>query len=78
MWAWVQNEDAQVVGYWRARGAWDGDGTLERHVFRKGYQARRWHTDEVIEGFPRGTDWQSAAELADRGVVGLYARRRQP
>lgn len=72
MWEWVQNADRRRVEEWRA------SGDLPGHVFGIKHSMQvKWHTDEVIEGFPRWTEWHSAADLFDRDVVGLYARRRE-
>lgn len=73
IWAWVQNADQERVDEWKAKGDLLGFVFGIKHIMQV-----KWHTDEVIAGFPRGTDWQSATELADRGVVGLYAKRRRP
>lgn len=71
IWAWVMNADQERVDEWKAKGDLPGFVFGIKHVMQV-----KWHTDVIIEGNPKRTDWQSATELADQGVIGLYARRR--
>lgn len=66
----VMNIKGGDLVYWASRNE------LAGHVFRKSYMKRIYDTSVLIVGEPRATETYSTSELIERGLVGIYGKRR--
>jgi len=67
---WSKNETIAIFFYWASRNE------IIEHIFRKRYTADKYDTNIIIPGEPRATEYYTVEELIYRGILGIYAWRR--